>query len=73
MNHFDKKWINWPLIIHFLQIRNHILNAWIQTKPNYVTKTSVRQGLKNCGDVNTIGRVHYFLEQIGAINFGCGK
>jgi len=39
----------------------------------YVTKTSVRTGLKNCGDVNCIGRIHAYLEQIGAINFGCGK
>ncbi|KAB0794309.1 hypothetical protein PPYR_11148 [Photinus pyralis] len=55
----------------YLKIRNHILNAWTVGKPAYVTKTSVRQGLKNCGDVNCIGRIHYFLEQIGAINFGC--
>lgn len=43
----------------------------MSSKPNYVTKTSIRQGLKNCGDVNCIGRIHNFLEQIGAINFGC--
>lgn len=57
----------------FLQIRNHIIDFWLENKPQYCTKTSVRQGLKNCGDVNCIGRVHQFLEQIGAINFGCGK
>ncbi|KAK5644658.1 hypothetical protein RI129_005958 [Pyrocoelia pectoralis] len=57
----------------YLKIRNHILNSWTLCKPIYVTKTSVRQGLKNCGDVNCIGRIHYFLEQIGAINFGCAE
>jgi len=42
-------------------------------KPHYVNKTSVRSGLKSCGDVNSIGRVHAYLECIGAINFACGK
>lgn len=42
-------------------------------KPSYVTKTSVRKGLQQCGDVNCIGRIHGYLEQIGAINFGCCK
>lgn len=42
-------------------------------KPNYLNKTSVRAGLKNCGDVNGIGRIHSYLEQLGAINFGCGE
>nr|CAD7194149.1 unnamed protein product [Timema douglasi] len=55
----------------YLKIRNHIIESWSQSKPMYVTKTSVRLGLKNCGDVNCIGRVHSYLEQIGAINFGC--
>ncbi|CAH0555880.1 unnamed protein product [Brassicogethes aeneus] len=57
----------------YLKIRNHILNAWRTNKPTYVTKTLVRAGLKSCGDVNIIGRIHYFLEQIGAINFGCSQ
>lgn len=55
------------------QIRNHIIDSWTQSKPNYVTKTSVRSGLRNCGDVNCIGRIHSYLEQTGVINFGCGK
>ena len=29
--------------------------------------------MKNCGDVNTVGKIHAYLQQIGAINFGCGK
>lgn len=33
----------------------------------------MRPGLKNCGDVNCIGRIHAYLESVGAINFGCGK
>ncbi|KAF5276270.1 hypothetical protein FQA39_LY06619 [Lamprigera yunnana] len=55
----------------YLKIRNHILNTWFMLKPTYVTKTSLRPALKDCGDVNCIGRIHNFLEQIGAINFGC--
>ncbi|XP_021925301.1 histone H2A deubiquitinase MYSM1-like isoform X2 [Zootermopsis nevadensis] len=55
----------------YLKIRNHILECWQHSRPTYVTKTSVRTGLKNCGDVNCIGRIHAYLEQIGAINFGC--
>ncbi|KAK7863825.1 hypothetical protein R5R35_003313 [Gryllus longicercus] len=55
----------------YLKIRNHILECWRQSRPAYITKTSVRTGLKHCGDVNCIGRIHAYLEQIGAINFGC--
>jgi hypothetical protein len=42
-------------------------------KPEYLYKTGLRAGLKNCGDVNLIGRIHAYLEQIGAINFDCGN
>ncbi|XP_063056870.1 histone H2A deubiquitinase MYSM1 [Engraulis encrasicolus] len=55
----------------YLKIRNHILEQWDKCKPKYLNKTSVRPGLKNCGDVNCIGRVHTYLELIGAINFNC--
>ncbi|CAN8004495.1 unnamed protein product [Ixodes hexagonus] len=55
----------------YLKIRNFILDAWTSQKPKYLNKTQVRQGLKNCGDVNCIGRIHDYLEQIAAINFGC--
>ncbi|CAG8520541.1 18735_t:CDS:2 [Racocetra fulgida] len=54
----------------YMKIRNFILNAWNSNKPKYVSKTSVRSGLKDCGDVNAIGRVHTYLEDIGAINVG---
>ncbi|KAJ8933985.1 hypothetical protein NQ318_016921 [Aromia moschata] len=57
----------------YLMIRNHIINTWNSQKPNYVRKTSIRSGLRNCGDVNSVGRIHYFLEQIGAINFSCAQ
>ncbi|KAF7279188.1 histone H2A deubiquitinase MYSM1-like [Rhynchophorus ferrugineus] len=57
----------------YLKIRNHIINNWRTSKPNYINKTSMRMGLKNCGDVTCISRIHYFLEQIGAINFGCAQ
>lgn len=55
----------------YVKIRNHILDMWEKTKPCYLFKTAVRSGLKNCGDVNSIGRVHAFLEDLGAINEGC--
>ncbi|XP_029474218.1 histone H2A deubiquitinase MYSM1 isoform X2 [Rhinatrema bivittatum] len=55
----------------YLKIRNYILDQWENCKPRYLNKTSVRPGLKNCGDVNCIGRIHTYLELIGAINFGC--
>lgn len=55
----------------YLKIRNSILDFWLENKPQYCTKTAVRRVLKNCGDVNCIGRIHQYLEQIGAINFGC--
>ncbi|KAI8145783.1 hypothetical protein BJV82DRAFT_602246 [Fennellomyces sp. T-0311] len=55
----------------YLKIRNHILDCWQQCQPRYLTKTSARRGLQNCGDVNAIGRVHSYLESIGAINVDC--
>ncbi|KAJ3089351.1 Myb-like, SWIRM and MPN domains 1 [Quaeritorhiza haematococci] len=54
----------------YITIRNKILGRWEEVKPAYVTKTSVRKGLK--GDVHAISRVHEFLERIGAINT-CGR
>ncbi|KAJ8305574.1 hypothetical protein KUTeg_016119 [Tegillarca granosa] len=57
----------------YLKIRNYILDSWKKCKPAYLNKTSVRPGLKNCGDVNCIGRVHSYLECVGAINFGCDQ
>lgn len=45
----------------------------MKCKPRYLNKTSVRPGLKNCGDVNCIGRIHTYLELVGAINFNCGN
>ena len=55
----------------YVKIRNYILDMWERTQPNYLYKTSLRAGLRNCGDVNSIGRVHCFLEDVGAINVGC--
>ncbi|XP_076873372.1 histone H2A deubiquitinase MYSM1 [Brachyhypopomus gauderio] len=57
----------------YLKIRNYILDQWERSKPKYLNKTSVRPGLKNCGDVNCIGRIHTYLELIGAINFNCDQ
>lgn len=42
-------------------------------KSKYLNKILVRFGLKNCGDVNCIGRIYIYFELIGVINFGCGK
>lgn len=55
----------------FLKIRNYILDCWQNCRPVYLNKTSVRPGLKNCGDVNYIGKIHAYLECTGAINIGC--
>ncbi|KAI8509679.1 Myb-like, SWIRM and MPN domains 1 [Branchiostoma belcheri] len=55
----------------YLKIRNHLLDCWDRCKPDYLRKTVARAGLRNCGDVNCIGRIHGYLERIGAINFGC--
>ncbi|KAJ1970204.1 hypothetical protein IWQ62_000113 [Dispira parvispora] len=52
----------------YLKIRNYILDVWKSRQPKYVTKTAVRPGLRDCGDVNAISRVHSYLEQVGAIN-----
>lgn len=49
-----------------------MINMWLTQKPKYLHKTSSRQGLKNCGDVNDVVRIHQLLEQMGVINFGCG-
>lgn len=56
----------------YMKIRNSIIQEWKRVKPRYLTKTSVRPSLKNCGDVNCISRIHAYLELTGAINFGCG-
>lgn len=57
----------------YLKIRNHIIDMWKNSKPLYLSKTVARQGLRKCGDVNTIGRVHLMLENLGVINFGCAE
>ena len=56
----------------YMKIRNHILDSWHRVyKPEYMTKTAARKSLKDCGDVNAIGRVHAYLEKVKAINVGC--
>ncbi|KAF7730834.1 Myb-like, SWIRM and MPN domains 1 [Apophysomyces ossiformis] len=55
----------------YMKIRNYILDCWENCRPEYLTKTGARRGLRNCGDVNAIGRVHAYLESIGAINVNC--
>lgn len=57
----------------YLRIRNHIIGLWLKNRPRYLNKTASRAGLKNCGDVNCIGLIHDYLEQIGAINVGCPR
>jgi hypothetical protein len=54
-----------------MRIRNHILACWKSTCPNYLTKVAARTTLVNGGDVNAVGRVHAYLENIKAINVGC--
>ncbi|KAJ3179403.1 Myb-like, SWIRM and MPN domains 1 [Geranomyces variabilis] len=57
----------------YIKIRNYILAAWDKRRPKYLTKTSVRPGLKGEGDVNAISRIHEFLETLGAINAECAE
>ena len=57
----------------YLKIRNSIIDIWRQNKPTYLGKTTARKNLKNCGDVNSIGKVYEFLEKKGVINFGCSS
>ncbi|XP_039258443.2 deubiquitinase MYSM1-like [Styela clava] len=55
----------------YLNIRNAILKLWIQNKPSHVNKVMLRPILKKgCGNVNNIGRIHRYLESVGAINYG---
>ncbi|ELP86142.1 hypothetical protein EIN_327990 [Entamoeba invadens IP1] len=54
----------------YMAIRNQIIDLWNESKPNYLSKTQVRMKLKDCGDVNAIGRIHNFLEKAGWINSG---
>ncbi|KAJ2879670.1 hypothetical protein FB639_003030 [Coemansia asiatica] len=54
----------------YVTIRNHIVGEWHKVKPQYLTKIRARSGLRNCGDVNAIGRVHSFLEDSEVINQG---
>ncbi|XP_050731914.1 histone H2A deubiquitinase MYSM1-like [Eriocheir sinensis] len=67
--YFDGKGVKTPE--RYMKIRNYLINFWKQIKPKYVRKTAVRAGLKNCGDVNSISKVHEYLEKVGAINFQC--
>ncbi|KAJ2160661.1 hypothetical protein GGF46_002092 [Coemansia sp. RSA 552] len=57
----------------YLRIRNHMVEQWRATRPQYLTKIRARAGLRNCGDVNAIGRVHDFLERAGVINAGASN
>ncbi|GAM28754.1 hypothetical protein SAMD00019534_119300 [Acytostelium subglobosum LB1] len=52
----------------YLLIRNSLVSHWNKIRPQYLAKTVARNSIP--GDVNAIGRVHTFLESIGAINHG---
>ncbi|RUP45002.1 hypothetical protein BC936DRAFT_148740 [Jimgerdemannia flammicorona] len=63
----------------YVKIRNYILGAWarwvdvkflgcVHPCHDSYPACSSRQ---DCGDVNAIGRVHTYLERVGAINVGC--
>ncbi|KAI8374315.1 uncharacterized protein BYT42DRAFT_615489 [Radiomyces spectabilis] len=55
----------------YMRIRNHILDSWQTSCPNYITKSAARKNLQENVDVNAVGRIHAYLEKIGAINVGC--
>ncbi|KAJ1908089.1 hypothetical protein LPJ81_000328 [Coemansia sp. IMI 209127] len=54
----------------YMRIRNHMVQQWEAIRPQYLTKIGARAELRNCGDVNAIGRVHAFLEASNIINSG---
>ncbi|KAJ2830562.1 Myb-like, SWIRM and MPN domains 1, partial [Coemansia furcata] len=56
-----------------MTIRNYMVEAWHAAQPTYLTKIKARAGLRNCGDVNAIGRIHAFLEQARIINVGAER
>lgn len=55
----------------YMKICNYIFDMWEKIKLNFFFKMVVWSGFWNCGDVNFIGRVYVFLEDIGVINEGC--
>ncbi|KAJ1925129.1 hypothetical protein GGI09_005362 [Coemansia sp. S100] len=57
----------------YMMIRNYMVEAWHAAQPLYLTKIKARAGLRNCGDVNAIGRIHTFLEHARIINFGAER
>ncbi|KAJ1657642.1 Myb-like, SWIRM and MPN domains 1, partial [Coemansia sp. RSA 25] len=57
----------------YMMIRNYMVEAWQAAQPQYLTKIRARAGLKNCGDVNAIGRIHTFLERARIINAGAER
>ncbi|KAI8993505.1 hypothetical protein BDB01DRAFT_776507 [Pilobolus umbonatus] len=57
----------------YLRIRNHLITAWNHVKPYYLTKTAGRLNLVNGGDVNAVGLIHSYLEEVGIINTNCNE
>lgn len=58
----------------YLLIRNSILSNWKRIKPKYLNKSECKNSIRvNNVDFLSISKIHKFLEQTGAINFGCEK
>ncbi|XP_044763621.1 histone H2A deubiquitinase MYSM1-like [Coccinella septempunctata] len=57
---------------NYLKLRNHIIFIWNYKKPNYLTKGDIQKGYKPSVR-GTLCKIHNFLEQIGVINYGCGR
>lgn len=57
---------------NYLKLRNHIIFSWTCKKPNYLTKGDIQKGFKPSVR-STLCKIHNFLEQIGVINYGCGR
>ena len=54
----------------YVKIRDSILRSWHNKKPFYLNKHNARCDMPwYTGDINSIGRVHAYLERIGAINY----
>ncbi|XP_054276541.1 histone H2A deubiquitinase MYSM1-like [Macrosteles quadrilineatus] len=69
---FDK---NFHGLSRYMKIRNHINECWMNSKPKYVSNTSVLASPSfsedDLKDTILIKRIHAYLERKGYINYGC--
>lgn len=57
----------------YLLVRECIIKAWLQNPTVYLTKMGVHKFYQGLGCVNSVGRVHTYLESMGLVNVGIDK